>query len=101
MMLSLWMMTQFVLITLVVAFGTSQPQSPAQAALLGAVGILALAPIITAFVCARRATFTAAAPTPRAPSPWAVFRTFRVAAAPGTPGTVLARAPSRLASPLA
>ncbi|GAA1318650.1 hypothetical protein ACFSWE_07090 [Leucobacter albus] len=100
MLLSLWLMSQFLLITLLVAFGAAQPQSPAQLALLGATCLLALAPVVTAIVCARRIALAFPLPSLTSRSRRASFRTFRVAADPGTPGAALARAPSRVVSSL-
>ncbi|MFF8818110.1 MULTISPECIES: hypothetical protein [Leucobacter] len=94
MLLSLWMMTQFALLTAAVAFGAAGPQSPVQLALVGAAGILALAPIVTVFLRGRRPTAVCPAQASRRRSRAASFRTFRVAADPGTPGSALARAPS-------
>lgn len=94
MLLSLWMMVQFILVTLVVTFGASLPQSPAQALLFGAAGVLALAPLLTAVVCAYRTVVVPALPqstTGMRPTP---LRSFRVAQDPGTPGAALPRAPS-------
>lgn len=100
MLLSLWMMSQFVLLTLVVALGTVQPQSPAQAILVGAAGVLALAPLVAALVCPRRMPFVPAMQGPHARTRMSETLTFSVATEPGTPGTVLARAPSFLRSRL-
>lgn len=100
MLLSLWMMTQFVLLTLLVVFGTSQPQSPVQAILLGAVGVLALAPALTAFVCARRRVFVLALPQCFRRQRSAIFRSFSLPQDPGTAGAALPRAPSHACSAL-
>lgn len=100
MLLSLWMMTQFLLLTLVVALGTVQPQSPSQAILLGAAGVLACAPVAAAIVCSRRIPLVAALQGPHARSRPSVTPTFSMPAEPGAPGTVLARAPSRAGSHL-
>lgn len=100
MLVSLWLMAQFILITLAVAFGTSLPQSPTQALLFGAAGVLALAPLLTAVLCTHRASFALALPFPRTAQRPAPMRAFRVAQDPGTPGAALPRAPSRLASAL-
>lgn len=96
MLLSLWMMTQFALLTAVVAFGAAGPQSPVQVALVGAAGLLALAPIMTVFLRARRPAVVVPSLAPAPRSRAASFRTFRVAADPGTPGSALARAPSHV-----
>lgn len=94
MLLSLWMMGQFTLLTLVVAFGTTLPQSPAQALCFAAAGVLALVPLCAAVGSARRARLAPGA-TPSRPRAYrARVAEFSVAEDPGRPGQVLARAPS-------
>ncbi|TQL42864.1 hypothetical protein FB468_0873 [Leucobacter komagatae] len=97
MLISLWMMAQFVLLTLVVAFGAAQPQSPAQLLLLGAASLLALAPMLTAAVGRRRAPLATPVTPPAALPRRAALRTFVLPADPGTPGSAFARAPSFVA----
>ncbi|MBP6684268.1 MAG: hypothetical protein KA158_02505 [Leucobacter sp.] len=100
MLLSLWMMTQFVLLTLVVALGTVQPQSPSLALLLGAAGMLAFAPVVAAIVHSRRVPLVPALQGPHVRTRTSAPPTFSIPTEPGTPGTVLARAPSRSGSRL-
>lgn len=94
MLISLWMMAQFFLLTLVLAFGAAQPQSPAQLLLLGAASLLALAPMLTAVAGRRRAPLTMPVAPPAALPRQVALRTFALPADPGTPGSAFARAPS-------
>lgn len=96
MLLSLWMMTQCVLVTLLVTLGTSLPQSPTQALVFGAAGVLALAPLLSDTVCSHRAGFDPALPHPVTRLRPTQLRAFRVAQDPGTPGTAFPRAPARI-----
>ena len=94
MLLSLWLMSQFVLITLLVALGSAQPQSPAQLALVGAVGLLVAAPIIIRIGWTRRVPALPAALAAPTPSRTGAPLSYALPTTPGTPGTPLSRAPA-------
>ena len=94
MLLSLWLMSQFVLITLLVAGGAVAPQTPLQLALLGAVGLLAVAPAVLAVIAARRLPSAHLGWTERHAFRAACPATFRMPTAPGNPGMPRSRAPS-------
>lgn len=97
MLITLWTMLHFVLLALSVVLDPHPPQPLVRTVLLLVVGALVLARFVP--VLARSLTrVPASAPNaPPAHRPLgSEVREFRVPGDPGTPGTVLARAPSRL-----
>lgn len=96
MLISLWMLTQLVLLALSVVLGSQLPQSPAQALLLIALSALALAPCVPALAKVLTRALSLAPHAPPRRSRARALRTFRMPGDPGMPGSALARAPSHV-----
>ena len=97
MLVSLWLMAQFIMLTVAVALGPHLPHSPMQALLILAVGALVVAPVVPWAVGVLTRILALAPHAPPARLRARTFHVPRAIGAPGTPGTALARAPSLVA----
>lgn len=95
MVTQLWLMLQFVLLSLGIAAGAQIAPSPLQLLATVLIGVIAVVPLLPwlARELARALGFTGPTPAFRRPRDANVFV---VRGVPGTRGTALARAPSRV-----
>ncbi len=94
MLLHLFLMAQFLVLTLSIAADPHLPHSPLQILVLVLLGAVALTPAIPWLI---RSLVRAQSLTPHGPPSRTRFtdaRLHRLPGAPGTPGTALARAPA-------
>lgn len=96
MLISFWMMLQFVGMMLSVTLGAHLPQSPASVLLVLIIGALLLAPLAPSIAQALTRVFALVPHAPPVVPRAQTHRVWRVAGDPGTRGTVQARAPSRV-----
>lgn len=101
MLLYLWLMAQFIVLSLGIAADPHLPHPPLQILLLVLMGAVALAPLVPWLIRSLVRAQSLAPHGPPASSRFTDVPAHRVPGAPGTPGTALARAPSRAVHALA
>ncbi|UVI36967.1 hypothetical protein [Brevibacterium spongiae] len=101
MMANVWLTLQLLVVVLSADLDSVVPQSPIHLIVLALLGAALLTPIAAWAGAALLRVLSLSAPAPSLPDTRRSIREFSMPEEPGTPGTALARAPSRVVCAIA